>query len=63
MPEWVQNVARWNPMTWAVELGRGGLSGDLPRRTPGGRPPGSTLLAVLAFVWAVRSIRAYQRSV
>ena len=30
MPEWVQSVARWNPMTWAVELGRGGLSGTYP---------------------------------
>jgi ABC-2 type transport system permease protein len=62
MPEWVQNVARWNPMTWAVELGRGGLSGTYPEYS-WWQAAGLTLLAVLGFVWAVRSIRAYQRSV
>ena len=62
MPEWVQNVAHWNPMTWAVELGRGGLSGTYPA-SGWWQAAGLTLLAVLGFVWAVRSIRAYQRSV
>ena len=62
MPEWVQNVARWNPMSWAVELGRGGLSGVYPEYG-WWQAAGLAALAVLAFVWAVRSIRAYQRSV
>lgn len=62
MPQWVQDVARWNPMTWAVELGRGGLSGAYP---PAGwwQLAGLVVLAALAFAWALRSIRAYQRSV
>lgn len=62
MPQWVQDVARWNPMTWAVELGRGGLSGDYPA-AGWWQVAGLVALAALAFAWALRSIRAYQRSV
>jgi len=62
MPQWVQDVARWNPMTWAVELGRGGLAGTFPENG-WWQVAGLTVLAALAFVWAMRSIRAYQRSV
>lgn len=61
MPEWVQDVSRWNPMTWAVELGRGGLNGVLPAEG-WWQMAGLVALAGLAFLWAVRSIRAYQRS-
>jgi ABC-2 type transport system permease protein len=62
MPEWVANVARWNPMNWAVELGRGGLTGTYPE-FGWWQAAGLAVLAGLAFFWAVRSIRAYQRSV
>lgn len=62
MPAWVQDVSRWNPMTWAVELGRAGLSGG--DATVGAwQLAGLAALAVLAFVWAVRSLRSYQRSI
>lgn len=62
LPEWVQSVARWNPMNWAVELGRGGLTGDYPAEG-WWQFGGLVVLAGLALLWAVRSIRAYQRSV
>ena len=62
MPEWVQLVARLNPMTWAVELGRGGLSGSYPAHA-GLAVGGLPVLGALAFCWAVRSMRAYQRSI
>lgn len=62
MPDWVQSVARWNPMTWAVELGRGALHGSYPDAAPW-QAGGLVVLAVLAFGWAVRSLRSYQRSV
>ncbi|MDY0908763.1 ABC transporter permease [Microbacterium sp. CFBP9034] len=62
LPAWVQDVARWNPMNWAVELGRGGLSGSYPA-SGWWQAAGLAVLAALAFVWAVRSIRAYQRSI
>ncbi|MEU1971144.1 ABC transporter permease [Microbacterium sp. NPDC019599] len=62
MPEWVQNVSRWNPMTWAVELGRGGLDGGYPDAA-WLQAAGLAVLAGLAFVWSVSAIRAYQRSI
>ena len=62
LPDWVAAVARWNPMTWAVELGRGGLSGEYPDAA-WLQVAGLVTLAALAFTWAVRSIRAYQRSI
>jgi len=62
LPDWVAAVARWNPMTWAVELGRGGLSGEYPDAA-WLQLAGLVALAALAFTWAVRSIRAYQRSI
>ena len=62
LPDWVAAVARWNPMTWAVELGRGGLSGEYPDAA-WLQVAGLVALAALAFTWAVRSIRAYQRSI
>ena len=62
MPEWVQNVSRWNPMTWAVEVGRGGLTGAFPDAA-WWQVGGLAVLAALAFTWAVRSLRSYQRSV
>jgi len=62
MPEWVQNVSRWNPMTWTVELGRGGLSGSSPAAGwwQGG---GLIALAALAFAGALSAIRSCQRSI
>lgn len=62
MPEWVQDVSRWNPMTWAVELGRGGLDGSNPAYA-WWQAAGLAVLAALAFVWSVRAIRSYQRSI
>ena len=62
LPDWVAAVARWNPMTWAVELGRGGLAGEYPDAA-WLQLGGLIALAALAFTGAVRSIRAYQRSI
>jgi ABC-2 type transport system permease protein len=61
-PDWVQNVSAWNPMTWAVELGRGGLTGTYPQEG-WWQLGGLVVLTALAFTWAVRSIRSYQRSI
>ena len=61
MPAWIQAVSRWNPMTWAVELGRGALNGAMPANA-GWQAAGLIALALGAFAWAVSSLRAYQRS-
>lgn len=67
LPEWVRAVAAGNPMTWAVELGRAGLDGSALGGTADAalllaRTGGLVLLAALAFVWAVRALGSYQRS-
>ncbi|WP_350348747.1 ABC transporter permease [Agromyces sp. G08B096] len=62
LPDWVAAVAAWNPMTWAVEIARDGLAGDLDWSLAAGRTALLAAIAALAFAWAVRSIRAYQRS-
>lgn len=62
MSGWVGTVARWNPMSWAVELGRGGLTGSYPDAA-WWHAGGLAVLAALAFLWAVRAIRSYQRTV
>ena len=62
LPEWIQNVAAWNPLTWAVEIGRDALAGSLDWAVAFGQAALLLALAALAFSWAVGSIRAYQRS-
>jgi ABC-2 type transport system permease protein len=62
LPDWVRSVAASNPMTWAVELARGGLTGAWP--AAGWWQAGAlVLLTGLAFAAALRSLRAYQRSI
>lgn len=62
-PGWVQDVARYNPVDWAVVASRSLLSGSPDWGAVG---PRLALLAGLAVVmaWlATRAFRAYQRSV
>ncbi len=62
MPGWVQAIASGNPMSWAVEAARAGLSGDAAS-IAWWQLAALAALVVLAFVWAVGSIRSYQRSI
>jgi ABC-2 type transport system permease protein len=66
LPDWVAAVAAWNPLTWAVEIARTGLSGTSIGADEwaliAGRFGLLLALAALAFAWAVSSIRSYQRS-
>jgi len=62
-PGWVQDVARYNPVNWAIEAGRGALGGDVDWSLVGSRVGFLTLLAI-ACVWlSTRAFRSYQRSV
>lgn len=62
-PDWIQTVARFNPVNWAVEAGRIGMAASpdwgiiLPRLA------GLAVLAVLSTAWATRTFRSYQRSI
>ena len=62
-PEWIQTVARFNPVNWAVEAGREALTATpdwsfiLPRMA------GLLILTLLTTGWATRTFRSYQRSI
>jgi ABC-2 type transport system permease protein len=63
MPGWMQSVARYNPVNWAVQAGRGALVAS-----PDWGMVGTRLLALLVFAvvlgWlATRAFRVYQRSI
>ena len=61
MPQWVQNVSAYNPMTWAVDLARNTLAGTTDASALW-HVAGLVALAVLTYVWSVRALRTYQRS-
>jgi ABC-2 type transport system permease protein len=62
-PGWVADVARYNPVNWAIEAGREAL-GDDPDWTAVGTRAGLLILAAaLCGLLATRALRAYQRSV
>ncbi|WP_395243286.1 ABC transporter permease [Agromyces sp. MMS24-K17] len=63
LPDWIAAVAAWNPLTWAVEVGRAGLTGTGDAALVAGQVGLLFALAAAAFCWAVGSLRSYQRSV
>ncbi|WP_394552105.1 ABC transporter permease [Agromyces sp. MMS24-JH15] len=68
LPDWIASIAAWNPLTWAVEVGRAGLDGSAFDGSGDaalvlGRLGLLAALAGLAFWWSVSSLRSYQRSI
>ena len=62
-PEWIQAVATWNPVDWAVVAGREALSADPDWSAVGLRLAGLAVVALLMTAVATRAFRTYQRSV
>lgn len=63
MPAWMQVVARFNPVNWAVELGRQALSSSLDW-TLIGIHLAELLALLLVCAWlSILAFRSYQRSV
>jgi ABC-2 type transport system permease protein len=62
-PGWVQEVARFNPVNWAVDAGRAGLGSGVDWGLVASRLGLLSLLAVVCGWVATRAFRAYQRSV
>jgi hypothetical protein len=63
MPGWIQTVARYNPVEWAAQAGRGALTASPDWGLVVSR---AGLLAALCLVctWlATRALRSYQRSI
>ena len=63
MPQWIRDVSRYNPVNWAVEVGRQTLTTTVDWQIVATR--GGALLALaLVCAWiSVRAFRAYQRSI
>jgi ABC-2 type transport system permease protein len=62
-PGWVQTVARFNPVNWAVDAGRAGLGASVDWGLVASRLGLLALLAVFCGWVATRAFRGYQRSV
>ena len=63
VPQWIRDVSRYNPVNWAVEVGRQTLTTTVDWQIVATR--GGALLALaLVCAWiSVRAFRAYQRSI
>ena len=63
MPQWMQEVVKYNPVNWAVEVGRQTLNSSPDWSLVGWRL-GELLVLTLVCAWlSTRAFRAYQRSV
>jgi len=62
-PAWIQRVARWNPVNWAVDVGRESIVASPDWGLIGTRLVGLALLALFTAWLSTRAFRSYQRSV
>jgi ABC-2 type transport system permease protein len=62
VPGWIETVARFNPVNWAVEAGRSAAMGDLDWGLVASRVGLLTALLVVCATFATRAFGAYQRS-
>jgi ABC-2 type transport system permease protein len=63
VPGWVQAVARFNPVNWAVEAGRAAVSADTDWGFVATRVGLLCVLLLASGALATRAFRAYQRSI
>ena len=62
-PGWIADVARFNPVNWAVQASRSAGAQDVDWQFVGARLGLLAALLVLATVLATRAFRAYQHSI
>jgi ABC-2 type transport system permease protein len=62
MPDWMRAVARFNPVNWSVEAGRGALEADVGALAIAARMASLAVFALVSGWIATRAFRAYQRS-
>jgi ABC-2 type transport system permease protein len=63
MPAWMQSVARYNPVNWAVQGGREALVASPNWGMVGTRLLALTVFAIVCAWLATRAFRVYQRSI
>jgi len=62
-PQWIQDIARYNPANWAIEAGRTALSSNATAHTVLTHTLYLLVFAVVCTWLATRAFRSYQRSV
>lgn len=62
MPDWMRTVARFNPVNWSVEAGRGALQANAGALTILSRLGLLAAFSALSAWIAIRAFRSYQRS-
>ena len=62
MPSWVRTVSRYNPVSWAVDVGRSGLAGTQNWGSVAWHLGLLSALAAAAFAFAISAFRSFQRS-
>jgi len=62
VPGWVRDVARFNPVNWAVEAGRSAAMGKIDWGLVASRTGLLVALLAVSAVFATRALRSYQRS-
>jgi ABC-2 type transport system permease protein len=62
LPHWVEVAAHFNPLTWATELARTGMSDSVDVGVALTRGLLLLALAALTYAWSVSAMRKYQRS-
>jgi ABC-2 type transport system permease protein len=63
MPGWIRTVSKFNPLTWAVETARAAVSTSTDWGLVATRLGWLVVLGAVTMWFAVRTFRAYQRSV
>jgi len=63
VPDWIETVARFNPVNWAVEAGRAALLAEADWSLIVPRLVALTVVAAICAGLATRAFRSYQRSV
>ena len=63
VPQWIRDVSRYNPVNWAVEVGRQTLHATVDWQLIATRGGALLALALLCAWVSIRAFRAYQRSI
>ena len=63
MPQWMQDVARFNPLNWALSASRGALTDHPDWASVAGHGGLLLAVAVVVVLLSVRTFRSYQKSV
>jgi len=63
MPQWMQDVAQYNPVNWAVQAGREALAANGDWSIVFSRMGYLVVFTVVCTWLATRALRVYQRSI